>query len=183
MLRDLAAASAASRAGLRCARPGPIAGSSRCCCSPSSRFGSHLGLTGCSGAADNGALADSVEGYGFATIAKLISDNAIWVGRAIAALIVVAGLAAFYNLWRAPGFTALLYRGLQMLRIDMVERRRDLDASIERADRKLANVTTEAEVAASEPKRSPAAPAAPAAFARPRTGVSQSAGDAGQNLA
>ena len=148
LLRDLAAASAARRAGLALRATWAYRGQSALLLIVVLALLVAFGLDRLHFAADNGALADLGEGYGFATVAKLISDNAIWVGRAIAALIVIAGLALFYDLWRALGFSALLYRGLRILRIDMAERRRDLDASIERANRKLANLTAESEVAA-----------------------------------
>jgi hypothetical protein len=147
LLRDLAAASAARRAGLALRATWAYRRQTALLVIVVLAFGLAFGLDRLRLAADDGTLADFGEGYGTA-VAKLISDNALWVGRAIAALIVIAGLALFYNLWRAAGFSALLYRGLRILGIDMAERRRDLDASIERAERKLAGLTTEAEVAA-----------------------------------
>ena len=147
LLRDLAAASAVRRAGLALRATWAYRRQTALLVIVVLALALAFGFDWLRRAADNGGLADLGEGYG-ANIARLISDNAIWVGRAIAALIVIAGLALFYNLWRAAGFSALLYRGLRILRIDMAERRRDLDASIERAERKLANLTTEAEVAA-----------------------------------
>jgi hypothetical protein len=60
----------------------------------------------------------------------------------------VAGLAAVLaNLWRAASFTGLLFRGLRMLHLDLRERRRELDASAARLERRVAALQMEADAA------------------------------------
>jgi hypothetical protein len=56
-------------------------------------------------------------------------------------------LALFFNVWRAAGFTGLLFRGLRMLDIDVRERRRELDASAARLERRVATLQVEADAA------------------------------------
>ena len=60
----------------------------------------------------------------------------------------VAGLAlVLANLWRAASFTGLLFRGLRMLHLDLRERRRELDASAARLERRVAALQMEADSA------------------------------------
>ena len=62
--------------------------------------------------------------------------------------LVVAGLAALaVNLWRAAGFTRLMFQGLRMLKLDLHERRRELDVSAARLERRVAALQMEAEAA------------------------------------
>jgi len=62
--------------------------------------------------------------------------------------LVVAGIAAlFVNVWRAASFTALLFRGLRMLNLDIRERRRELDASAARLERRVSSLQVEADSA------------------------------------
>jgi hypothetical protein len=56
-------------------------------------------------------------------------------------------LAVLTNIWRAASFTALLFRGLRLLTIDTQERRRELDASSARLERRVAALGAEAEAA------------------------------------
>ena len=56
-------------------------------------------------------------------------------------------VALFVNVWRALSFSALLYRGLRILNLDVRERRRELDASLARLERRVAALSAEAEAA------------------------------------
>ena len=69
------------------------------------------------------------------------------LGYASQALFAAAILALGLNLWRAARFTSLLFRGLRLLRIDIAERRRTLDASAARLERRVAALQMEAEAA------------------------------------
>jgi hypothetical protein len=62
--------------------------------------------------------------------------------------LVAAGVAALLvNVWRAASFTGLLFRGLRLLDIDMRERRRELDASAARLERRVSSLQVEADAA------------------------------------
>lgn len=62
--------------------------------------------------------------------------------------LIVAGVAALLiNLWRAASFTGLMFRGLRMLNLDVRERRRELDASAARLERRVASLQMEADAA------------------------------------
>ena len=64
--------------------------------------------------------------------------------------LLVVGLAAvLVNLWRAASFTGLLFRGLRMLQMDLRERRKELDASAARLERRVAALQMEADSAQS----------------------------------
>ena len=63
------------------------------------------------------------------------------------ALFAIGFAAALLNIWRALGFSTLLYRGLRLLNIDVRERRRELDASAARLERRVAALAAEAEAA------------------------------------
>jgi hypothetical protein len=76
--------------------------------------------------------------------AKTHDEALKYSGEALAA----AGVAALLvNVWRAAGFTGLLFRGLRMLDLDVRERRRDLDASAARLERRVASLQVEADAA------------------------------------
>jgi hypothetical protein len=87
-------------------------------------------------------------GSTFAGLAQSIVDHPEWTRRAISSLIAVAVLALLLNLWRAAGFSALLFRAQRLLNIDIYERRAELDASALRMDKRIANLAAEAEAAA-----------------------------------
>jgi hypothetical protein len=62
--------------------------------------------------------------------------------------VVLALLALLLTVWRAFGFSALLFRGFRLLNQDLKERRRELDASSARLNQRVAQLTAEAEAAA-----------------------------------
>lgn len=64
---------------------------------------------------------------------------------AIDALIVLGFVALFLNVWRAFSFSSLLFRGLRLLNMDVLERRRELDASAARLERRVVSLQAEAE--------------------------------------
>ena len=77
-----------------------------------------------------------------------------WLGAHVeAAEYAVEGLVAFgvlalcLNLWRAANFTGLLFRGLRLLKADIRERRRELDASAARLERRVSTLQLEADSA------------------------------------
>ncbi len=96
------------------------------------------------------ATAEGVLG-GFAANAAPAIDwlhaHAAWAENAVDALFVIALAAALLNVWRALSFSTLLYRGLRLLNIDVRERRRELDASAARLERRVAALSGEAEAA------------------------------------
>ncbi len=96
-------------------------------------------------AAENGVL-DSF-GSTVAQGEQMIVAHEDWMRRGASALLAVAVLALFVNLWRATGFTALLIRGLRLLNIDIRERRGELDASAARLEKRIATLTSEAKAA------------------------------------
>ncbi len=67
---------------------------------------------------------------------------------AIEGAVVVGLLALFLNVWRAVGFTAMLFRGLRFLHQDMRERGRELEASAARLNQRIAALSVEADAAA-----------------------------------
>jgi hypothetical protein len=73
--------------------------------------------------------------------------NDATLGLASEALAIIGVLALGLNLWRAASFTGLLFRGLRLLHIDVAERRRELDASAARLERRVAALQIEAEAA------------------------------------
>src|SRR6202044_486042 len=62
-------------------------------------------------------------------------------------LIVLGFVSLFANLWRAARFTTLLFRGLRLLNIDTHERRRELDATAARLERRVAALQLETDAA------------------------------------
>ncbi len=62
-------------------------------------------------------------------------------------LIVLGFVSLFANLWRAASFTSLLFRGLRLLNLDIREKRRELDASAARLERRVAALQLEADAA------------------------------------
>lgn len=82
-----------------------------------------------------GSVADAIKAH---------ADAIDWVYEAL----IIAGLLAIAaNVWRAFGFTTLLFRALRLLNMDVRERRRELDASASRLERRIAGLTSEAEAA------------------------------------
>jgi hypothetical protein len=88
------------------------------------------------------ALGDSA-----APAVSWIAAHGDWLESAVDGLIVLGFVALFINIWRALSFSALLFRGLRILNIDVRERRRDLDASLARLERRVAALSAEAEAA------------------------------------
>jgi hypothetical protein len=86
----------------------------------------------------SGGLAPVVAGIG-------AHDDAL--AYANAALLALGFGALALNLWRAARFTNLLFRGLRLLRMDVEERRRALDASAARLERRVAALQIEADAA------------------------------------
>ena len=86
-------------------------------------------------------------GAGVASIAQSVADHSDWTRRAISSLIGVAVLAVVFNLWRATGFSALLFRGLRLLNLDIRDRRAELDTAAIRLDTRITGLTAVAEAA------------------------------------
>jgi hypothetical protein len=63
------------------------------------------------------------------------------------ALIVLGFVSLFANLWRAARFTSLLFRGVRLLNLDIAERRRELDATAARLERRVAALQLETDAA------------------------------------
>jgi len=84
-------------------------------------------------------------GETFTPIADWIVRHGEWLEWAVDTLIVLGFVALFVNVWRALSFSALLYRGLRILNLDIRERRRELDASLARLERRIAALNVEAE--------------------------------------
>jgi hypothetical protein len=84
-------------------------------------------------------------GVTFAPVADWIAGHGEWLEWAVDSLIVLGFVALFVNVWRALSFSALLYRGLRILNLDIRERRRELDASLARLERRIAALSVEAE--------------------------------------
>lgn len=82
-----------------------------------------------------------------APVADWIGSHGEPLERAVEALIVIGLVALFVNLWRALGFSSLLFRGLRLLNLDVRDRRRELDASAARLDRRLTALSAEADAA------------------------------------
>ncbi len=83
----------------------------------------------------------------FAPLLDAIKTHGDAVEYGIEALVVGGIAALFVNLWRAASFTGLLYRGLRLLNLDIRERRRELDASAARLERRVAALQIEADAA------------------------------------
>ena len=84
-------------------------------------------------------------GETFSPVADWIVGHGEWLEWAVDSLIVLGFVALFVNIWRALSFSALLYRGLRILNLDIRERRRELDASSARLERRIAALSVEAE--------------------------------------
>ena len=84
----------------------------------------------------------------FAPLADWLTAHDDALETAADAVIVFGLFALFLNVWRAFGFTALLFRGLRLLNQDMRERRRELDASAARLNQRVAALGAEADAAA-----------------------------------
>jgi hypothetical protein len=84
-------------------------------------------------------------GETFSPVANWIVGHGEWLEWAVDSLIVLGFVALFVNVWRALSFSALLYRGLRILNLDIRERRRELDASLARLERRIAALTVEAD--------------------------------------
>ncbi len=80
--------------------------------------------------------------------AAWIAAHSDWLEKAAEILVVLGVLALALNLWRALGFSTLLFRGSRLLIHDARERRRDLEARAERLNQRIAALSAEAEAAA-----------------------------------
>ncbi len=76
-----------------------------------------------------------------------IVEHADWIDKASEILLVLGALALALNLWRAFGFSSLLFRGARLLNHDIRERRRDLDARAAQLNQRVAALSIEAEAA------------------------------------
>jgi hypothetical protein len=65
----------------------------------------------------------------------------------IEGLVVLGFVSLFANLWRAVRFTSLLFGGLRLLNLDIRERRRELDATAARLERRVAVLQLETDAA------------------------------------
>ncbi len=99
-------------------------------------------LHGDATAASIGSLSDSLK-----PAAGWIVKHADWIDKASEILLVLGALALALNLWRAFGFSSLLFRGARMLNHDIRERRRDLDARAAQLNQRVAALSIEAEAA------------------------------------
>ena len=86
-------------------------------------------------------------GETFTSLADWIAAHSDWLEWAVDSLIVLGLIALFVNVWRALSFSALLYRGLRILNHDIRERRRELDSSLARLERRIAASSADAEAA------------------------------------
>ncbi len=84
----------------------------------------------------------------FAPLADWLTAHEGILETAVEIAIVLGLFALLLNVWRAFGFTALLFRGLRLLNQDMRERRRELDASAARLNQRVAALGAEADAAA-----------------------------------
>ncbi len=94
--------------------------------------------------------ADWLRGLGatFAPAADWLTAHGDLLETAIEVVIALGLLALLLNVWRAVGFSALLFRGLRLLNQDVRERRRELDASAARLNQRVAMLGAEADAAA-----------------------------------
>lgn len=92
----------------------------------------------------------AMHGFGDAVepVTGFIGKHGDWLQWAVEALIAIGALALFVNVWRAVSFSTLLFRGQRLLNMDVRDRRRELDASAARLDRRVAALGLEAEAAA-----------------------------------
>lgn len=145
LLRDLAGAGASGRANLMVRSIWAYRGQLALLVLAALSFAAAYGLNRLVGASADGSFADLMQGAD--AVAAFVTAHAIAFKRAASVLLAVGGLAAFLDLWRAAGFVALLFRGLRLLGLDVVARRRELDAIGQRIERRLAALTAEAEAA------------------------------------
>jgi hypothetical protein len=87
-------------------------------------------------------------GDAFKPVADWIAAHGEWFDRASQLLYLLGALAIALNLWRALGFSNLLFRGARLLNLEARERRRDLDQRATRLNQRVAALTAEAEGAA-----------------------------------
>jgi hypothetical protein len=109
-------------------------------------FALAIGLGFLHGAAALAAIERS--GDAFKPVGAWIAEHGGWLDRAAQVLCVLGALAIALNLWRALGFSSLLFRGARMLNHEVRERRRDLDQRATRLNQRVAALTAEAEAAA-----------------------------------
>ncbi len=79
--------------------------------------------------------------------AEWVSAHGSWFETAAKAFYVIGALALALNLWRTAGFASLLWRGAQLLNLDVRDRRRDLDNRIARLTQRVAALSAEADAA------------------------------------
>ena len=81
-------------------------------------------------------------------VAGWIAGHGDWLDRAWEILLVLGALALALNLWRALGFSTLLFRGARLLNHDARERSRELEARGARLKQRVAALSAEAETTA-----------------------------------
>lgn len=146
LVRDLDSVGPASRAGLAVRSIWAYRSQARWLAAGAIAFALAFGLDQLRGAQPVAWL----RGLGavFAPLADWLATHDDVLETAADAVIVFGLFAIFLNVWRAFGFTALLFRGLRLLNQDVRERRRELDASAARLNQRVAALSAEADAAA-----------------------------------
>ena len=146
LVRDLDSVGAASRAGVAVRSIWAYRSQTRWLAAGAIAFALAFGLDQLRGA----QAAARLRGLGavFAPLADWLTAHDDILETAADVAIVFGLFAIFLNVWRAFGFTSLLFRGLRLLNQDMRERRRELDASAARLNQRVAALSAEADAAA-----------------------------------
>ncbi len=146
LVRDLDSVGAASRASVAVRSIWAYRSQTRWLAAAAIAFALAFGLDQLRGA----QAAAWLRGLGaiFAPLADWLTAHDDLLETAVEVVIVFGLFALFLNVWRAFGFTALLFRGLRLLNQDMRERRRELDASAARLNQRVAALSAEADAAA-----------------------------------
>jgi len=99
---------------------------------------------------DRPPVVDAVRGFGslFVPMGDWLASHGDQLASAANVMVLLGALALLLTCWRAFGFSALLFRGLRLLRLDLRDRRRELDASAARLNQRVAALTAEGEAAA-----------------------------------
>jgi hypothetical protein len=97
-----------------------------------------------------GAVVDIIERLGDWTkpVAAWIAAREDLFDRASDILFALGVFALALNIWRALGFSSLLFRGLRLLTLEVRERRGDLEARAARLNQRVAALSADAEKAA-----------------------------------
>lgn len=146
LVRDLDSIGAASRAGVAIRAIWAYRSQTRWLTLAVIAFALAFALNQLSGA----QVAGSLRGVSalLAPAADRLTGHADLLATGADILVVIGLFALFLTVWRAFGFTALLFRGVRLLDQDLGERRRELDASAARLNQRVLALTAEAEAAA-----------------------------------